>query len=601
MSTSAVRKDSAISSHFQFFSLTLLLGCGIPLSAASPPQTDVLIVGAGISGLSATLEAARSGATVRVIDMSTVGGGHAIVSNGAICLVNTPLQERKGIKDSIGLAKEDFFRRGEDAQPQWVDLYVRESRTWIYDWLTDLGVTFAAVGQPPGNSVARLHFTKGKGWGLVRPLLRACLRYPNVQFIWSTKAERVLFDENGHASGIAAVNVRSGEHVSYYAKNLIIATGGFGNNLELIRQNWPEWLPKPDRLVAGASHFARGSGMEMVQNAGGSLQRLDHQWNYVLGLPDPDDPEHVRGLASFDFRSIWVNREGRRFTQEFGDPKINLPALLHQTGKTYWSIFDADGVNSFSITLAGWEDQQEVNQLVFQTPNTAIEAETLTVLGNKIGISPSVLEATVARYNGFVAGGMDEDFHTFNPSTSPRPHAIEKAPFYAVQFFPITRKTMGGVEVDIHCRVLNREGMPIPGLYAIGEVTGFGGINGKAALEGTFLGPGILMGRVAARAALKDAKLSPRPKAGPLPPPDTAANFSNDNCLSCHNLAREVQENRPGYWHFEQAHKKVLQRNYGCAKCHQSFYPFRADRHALNSLGLTDACVHCHGVQPAKN
>ncbi len=239
--------------------------------------------------------------------------------------------------------------------------------------------------------------------------------------------------------------------------------------------------------------------MEVIRNAGGGVSRLDHQWNYILGLPDPRDAQHLRGLAAFDFRSIWVNREGRRFTREFGDPKVNLPALLHQTDKTYWSIFDVDGVNSFSMTLAGWENQTQVDALVFHTPGTALSASSLAELGKRAGISSEDLARTVERYNAFVSQGIDPDFHAFD---GVKPHRIENPPFYAVQFFPITRKTMGGVDVDLQCRVLSDSGRPIPGLYAVGEVTGFGGINGKAALEGTFLGPAILMGRIAGRAAV---------------------------------------------------------------------------------------------------
>jgi succinate dehydrogenase/fumarate reductase flavoprotein subunit len=131
-----------------------------PWCVATTPPSDVLIVGAGIAGLSAALEAARGGFRVTVVDMSTVGGGHAIVSHGAVCIVKTPLQQRKRIHDSVALANRDFLQRGEDADPQWVELYVRQSKTWIYDWLSNLGVTFYDLGQPPGNSVPRLHFSR---------------------------------------------------------------------------------------------------------------------------------------------------------------------------------------------------------------------------------------------------------------------------------------------------------------------------------------------------------------------------------------------------------------------------------------------------------
>ena len=512
--------------------------------------------------------------------------------------MNTPLRQQKGIADSPQLAKKDFLRRGEDADVRWVELYTTESKTQIYDWLTALGVKFDAVGQPPGNSVPRLHFTNGKGWGLVGPLYRECLRHPNIRFVWATKAEKLIL-KDGAVVGIRALDLRSGKHSSFPARNVIIATGGFGSNLQLIRDNWPDWLPRPDRLLAGASPAAVGSGLEMVEHAGGAVSRLDHQWNYVLGLPDPDDLQHARGLASFDFRSIWVNRRGKRFTQEFGDPKINLPDLLHQPEKTYWSIFDSDGVDSFSITLAGWESQQDVNQLVFQRAGVSEKANSLQELASEAEISPQGLTETVRRYNDFVARGKDEDFHVFGPGTTFKPHRIERPPFYAVQFFPITRKTMGGVTVDAECRVLSRRGAVIPGLFAVGEVTGFGGINGKAALEGTFLGPGILMGRIAGREIASHLNLRRQKDVTlrPVPRSRASGTFSNEACLSCHDLPNLVTQNRAGFWHFEQAHKKVLARRYKCAGCHQDFYPFDSGHHRLNSLVLTNSCVKCHGVQ----
>jgi len=557
-------------------------------------------VGAGITGLSAALESARAGNQVLVVDMSTVGGGHAIVSNGAVSLVNTPLQQQKGISDSTELARKDFLQRGEDADPGWVDLYAKESKRSVYDWLTALGVTFDNLGQPPGNSVPRLHFSRGKGWGLVGPLYRECLRYANIRFVWATKVEKLVVAKDGTVVGFTATNLRTGEHTSFKAKSVIIATRGFGSNLQLVRENWPGWLPQPNRLLAGASQSAVGSGLQIVQDAGGAVSRLDHQWNYVLGLPDPDDPQHMRGLASFDFRSIWVNSEGKRFTQEFGDPKINLPDLLHQTDKTYWAVFDSEGVNSFSITLAGWENQQEIDKLVFRTAGVAVKADSLEELGRNAAISQQNLVETVRRYNGLVAGGDDQDFHIFGPTTSPKPHPIEKPPFYAVQFFPITRKTMGGVTVDLQCRVLSRVGTVIPGLFAAGEVTGFAGINGKAALEGTFLGPGVLMGRIAGRSASAGAHRSQQMKLHPLPPNNVPGAFAYGACTKCHDLAKEVGRNRPGFWHFEQAHKKVLARQYRCADCHQAFHPFRPDRHRLDPLALTSSCVICHGVQTAE-
>jgi len=134
--------------------------------------------------------------------------------------------------------------------------------------LTALGVTFDNLGQPPGNSVPRLHFSHGKGWGLVGPLYRECLRYPNIRFVWATKVEKLVVAKNGTVTGFSATNLRTGKRTSFRAKSVIIATGGFGSNLQLVRENWPGWLPQPNRLLAVASQSAVGSGLQMVQDAG---------------------------------------------------------------------------------------------------------------------------------------------------------------------------------------------------------------------------------------------------------------------------------------------------------------------------------------------
>jgi FAD binding domain len=181
----------------------LLLMPSIAITA--PKKPDAIIIGAGIAGLSAALEAARSGAQVLVIDMSTVGGGHAILSNGAVCIVATSLQDKNQVVDSPELAQQDFLTRGEDANPEWVSAYVRNSKIWLYDWLSDAGVVFEALVKPPGNSVPRLHPVRGKGWGLVGALFRECLRHSNITFLWASKAEKLIM-EAGSVTGFGGIN-----------------------------------------------------------------------------------------------------------------------------------------------------------------------------------------------------------------------------------------------------------------------------------------------------------------------------------------------------------------------------------------------------------
>ena len=172
---------------------------------------------------------------------------------------------------------------------------------------------------------------------------------------------------------------------------------------------------------------------------------------------------------------------------------------------------------------------------------------------------------------------------TFSNQASPK---IETPPFYAMQAFPLTRKSMGGVAIDRNCRVLDKTGKPIPGLYAVGELTGLAGINGKAALEGTFLGPCIVTGRVAARSVLEQQGVlrqeSPR---------------NDTRCTTCHDMRALLAEPRRGYWHFEKVHRLSTERRSDCRQCHAELAPYRPEKHRINHQILTATCILCHVAQ----
>ncbi len=182
-----------------------------PPRQPSPKQEGsklhVLIVGAGISGLSAALELGRGGADVTVVDMSSVFGGHAVMSQGGVSVVDSPLQREVDINDSAELAYGDFIRWGEDANADWVRYYVDHSRSDIYEWLIDLGVRFESVLTAPGNSVDRFHQPDGRGIGLLLPIYRACLEHDSIRFVWNAQATK-LRTKNEQGSGIDVRHLR---------------------------------------------------------------------------------------------------------------------------------------------------------------------------------------------------------------------------------------------------------------------------------------------------------------------------------------------------------------------------------------------------------
>jgi succinate dehydrogenase/fumarate reductase flavoprotein subunit len=450
-------------------------------------------------------------------------------------------------------------------------------------------VRFSEVAASSGNSVPREHQPVGRGIGLVTPIYRACLELGNVEFAWNSKVEQLLTD-NGRIVGVLLRDTRTGSQRELRGWAVILATGGFQSNLDMVREFWPAEFRFPEKILAGSGRNSIGLGHHLARSVGGELVHMDYQWNYFTGLPDPRYPGSNRGLNATNLYGILVNAEGRRFANFHGWAKEVMPVLLKQSPATCWCIFDEASKPYFNVSGSDWGDFKKVDSLILQNPSLVKKAQTLEQLAELSGLPAKNLVETVARYNQLVELGEDLDFGRFGPgkpefsnTASPR---IAIAPYYAMQTFPLTRKSMGGVAIDMQCRVLDKGKQPIPGLYAVGELTGLAGINGKAALEGTFLGPCIVTGRVAARGLLKELDISPGPAAR-----------GESRCASCHNIEQELEQPREGYWHFEKVHRAIAERQNDCRQCHVDMTPYRADDHHINWQSLTASCVLCHVAQ----
>ncbi|MSU51460.1 MAG: FAD-dependent oxidoreductase [Opitutus sp.] len=586
-----------------FFASTFLVASTLAAQPAPPtappaPPADVIVVGAGIAGLSAAWELARGGAKVTVVDMASVFGGHSVMAEGILCIVDTPDQAAQGLRDSSDIAYKDFVTWGEDSNPEWVRYYVNHSRREIYDWVTAMGVTFDSVMTIVGNTVPRQHHTKGRGLALISPVYRECLRSPNITFGWNTRVDRLL-TSGRRIAGVATTNVRTGVTTEFRADAVVLATGGYQSNLTLVREFWPADLPFPKNILIGSGINSVGSGLKIAQDAGAGVARLDHQWNYITGLPDPRFPGAHRGLNAYNTDSIWVNADGRRFIAEHTSHKFGMPILLQQPGGTYWSIFDESIKRSFFVSGSNWANFSVIEKLIFGDPTLVKSADSLHELAAKSGLPTDALADTVRRYNALVEKGVDTEFALFGPGKLIQPKKITKPPFYAVQFHPVTRKSMGGVVIDTSCRVQDAKQRTIPGLYAAGELTGLAGINGMAGLEGTFLGPSIVTGRVAGRTVLVDSgrKIGTGPVATRpderLVKPDPLA--TTTLCMTCHDLPKLTAQPRPGYWHFEKVHERVVATQSECTTCHAELTPtYFPEIHRTDRLAQVRACSNCH-------
>lgn len=563
-------------------------------------KPDVIIVGTGIAGLSAALEMARGGARVQLIDMWSVFGGHAVMSTGGLAIVGSATQRKQNITDSPELAKKDFRDWGEDPDPHWVDYYAENSNEMIGEWLAALGVTWSGVVQPPGNSVPRFHQTEGRGLGLVGPVYREVLKYPNVTFRWNLKVTELL-QEDGSIVGVRGEDMRTGANSIISANHVLLATGGFQSNLEMVFDNWPEHLPKPETMLIGSGLNSVGSGHELARKVGASFHRMDHQWNYATGLPHPGYPGEGRALSTSIADSIWVNSRAERFVNELGGTKVVFPAVVREEPATYWAIFDKDGKHSIFVSGSGWQDFDLVQTEILENRALTTKANSIAELGSKIGLDAATLERTVQRFNNMIDRGVDEDFDRFNQDDEMAPSAaISEAPFYGMQLYPMTRKSMGGIQIDHGGRVVNQTGQPILGLYAAGEATGMAGVNGWASLEGTFLGPSLLTGRVAGRTILTEIaktrelqSLSPRNLPAETAP-SNAASTADIACQHCHQMPALLSNQRKGYAHFERVHRLVQEREHECETCHSGMNPYDPVRHKIDRFAQVDICQNCH-------
>ena len=576
------------------------LALAVQATAVETGGHDAIVVGAGPGGLATALEAARGGARVVVIDVASVFGGHAVVSEGGLSFAGTPLQKSLGYDDSPAQMLADIERLGGDAQLDWARLFAERGIPEIHDWLASMGVTFTSVQRLNGNAVPRFHENPKRGFGVVEPLYRAALATGAVEFVWNTRATRLLV-EGGRVVGVEGRNERTGATTSWRAPSVVLATGGFQSNLALVRAHWPRETPAPARILIGAGVNAQGNGLDLAREAGARLDRLDHQWNYPRGITDPRYAAGERGLnVIFATRFLWLNARAERIWAE------KVEHMQAQPDGRVLLIFDADGRADFRVSGADWADRAKVEALL-DDPAIARKATSLDELARLARLPEAALSQAVAKWNLMVASGEDGELHLFSQAkgtlaspTGVRPRPIATPPFHAVEVWPLTRKSMGGVAIDMQCRALDAGNRPIPGLYAVGEVAGFGGLNGKATIEGAFIAPAMLQGRITGRAIAAAAARAAHNADAPEPSsPARAPGAPAVPCATCHQMEALLAKPRAGFWHFERVHRRVAESQLECVACHAEMTPFRPARHRIDRVAQIDSCSYCHLPPPA--
>jgi flavocytochrome c len=473
--------------------------------AASPMtgkqyETDIAIVGGGAAGIAAGLEALDAGARAIVFEKSPEPGGAAITSGGGCLIVGSPLQKEKGIEDNPDLAFKDWMTwGGPSADAVWARYYIEHSLHDLYHWAERFGVKWIDMKFQEGNSVLRWTRAERNGLGLMSHLIDGFEKQGG-ELVRDTEITG-LTSSNGRVTGLTGRDAKTGEPVTVKCMAVVVASGGFNSNLDMVLEYNPGL--RNDKVLEGSGRGSTGAGHRLVRDAGGYLTHMDHIWFYVYATPDYRDPAQRRGLV---FRLvpgyIWVNQQGRRFHNEaMSGGNSASPALLAQNPRHAWAIMDSTMSETMEVADPYYRDgdkivRAKVVELLDNSPFIR-KADTLAELASKIGVDEPTFLATVERYNQAVAQGLEREPEFGKPLNASK--AFDTPPYYAVQIFPLARKNFGGVKTDLQCRVLDKHFEPIAGLYAAGEVAGMAGghINGRAGLEGTMLGPSIISGRVA--------------------------------------------------------------------------------------------------------
>lgn len=551
------------------------------MSTAPTHSTDVLIIGWGLAGLVAAGEALAAGKRVTIVDQEprTNLGGQAWWSFGGLFFIDSPEQRRFGIKDSIELARQDWFGtagfdREEDAWPKrWAEAYLQfaadEKRAWLRS--KDVGF-FPVVGWAerggytatgPGNSVPRFHITWGTGPGIVAPF-RAAVEQGEAEgrlTILPRHKVTALLSSGGAVtgaagdvlapSGAARGKASSREVVGAFeilAGATVISSGGIGGNHDLVRKQWPARLgTPPETMLTGVPAYVDGSMQPVSEAAGARLINGDRMWHYVEGIQnwDPVWPDHgIRILPGPS--SVWLDATGTRLPVPLfpGFDTLGTLAHLRATGHDHsWFVLSQQIIEK-EFTLSGSEQNPDLTgkdlpllvksrlgkgaagpvQAFMDKGADFVVRDSLgeLIAGMKALPGGDVLDAERVRFeieardreidNDFTKDAQIAMLRSARAYRGDKlirtaaPHRIldpKSGPLIAVKLHVLTRKSLGGIETDLDARALGANGEPIPGLYAAGEASGFGGggVHGYRALEGTFVGGCLFSGRIAGRAA----------------------------------------------------------------------------------------------------
>ena len=491
-------------------------------------DADIAIVGAGGAGMTAAITAAAEGKSVVILESQPMVGGNSVRATGGMNAGKTVYQDENEFGESAGVEKtlktaaekyadnETITALAKTVSEQWAEyqknptgyfdsVELMELDTMIggkgvndpalvetlcsnsadaIDWLGEQGITLNSVSFAGGASVKRIHRPVNEEGKVVSvgaymvPLLEEDCQKAGVQMMLNTTATEILTDDNGAAVGIKATGA-SGETITINAKAVILTSGGFGANMEMVT----EYKPELKGFMTTNAPGILGQGIKMAQAIGADTVDMDQIQIHPTVQYDSASliTEGLRGDGA-----VLINSEGKRFIDEVGTRDVVSAAEIAQPGSYSWLIIDQKMVDDSSV-IQGYIKK-----------GYTVTGETYEELGKAMGVDEAAFAETMNTWNGYVEAKNDPDFGRTSFADK-----LDTAPYYAIKVTAGVHHTMGGLKINTNTEVLNENGEIIPGLFAAGEVTG--GVHGANRLGGTAVSDFVVFGRIAGAAASKYA------------------------------------------------------------------------------------------------
>ena len=490
----------------------------------STVDADIVIVGAGGAGMTAAITAAEEGKSVVILESQSMVGGNSVRATGGMNAGKTVYQDENEFGEAAGVEKtlktaaekyadnETITALAKTVSEQWAEyqanptgyfdsVELMELDTMVggkgindpelvetlcsnsadaIDWLDEHGITLHNVASFGGASVKRIHRpvdADGKTISVgsyMIPLLQENCEKAGVQILLNTTANESLTDANGAAVGVKATGA-SGETVTVNAKAVVLTTGGFGANLDMVTEYKPELKGFMTTNAAGA----QGQGIEMATAIGAGTVDMDQIQIH------PTVEANTAALITEGLRgdgAVLINAEGKRFIDEVGTRDVVSAAEIAQTGSYSWLVVDQAMVDASSV-IQGYIKK-----------GYTVTGETYEELGKAMGVDEAAFAETMNTWNGYVDAKNDPDFGRTSFANK-----LDTAPYYAIKVTAGVHHTMGGLTINTNTEVLKEDGSVIPGLFAAGEVTG--GVHGANRLGGNAVADFTVFGRIAGKAA----------------------------------------------------------------------------------------------------